>query len=136
LISRLTSLVAVDKTPSRPADARLTRAELPLNLPEGWDFDKVFGKPGTPAGLPGREHERPDAGQQHAAAPDAADVQKIAAVHTPAAANTRSAQAKPTVALPRTATDAPLAIWLGLMMLIANLPLILFARRQARHGAE
>jgi Ca-activated chloride channel family protein len=137
LISRLTSLVAVDKTPSRPADARLTRAELPLNLPEGWDFDKVFGKPGTPAGLPGGgEHERPEAGQQHAAAPDVAYVQKIAAVHTPAAATARSAQAKPTVALPRTATDAPLAIWLGLMMLIANLPLILYARWQARQGAE
>jgi Ca-activated chloride channel family protein len=43
LVSRLTSLVAVDATPSRPEGARLTRAELPLNLPAGWDFDKVFG---------------------------------------------------------------------------------------------
>ncbi len=43
LISRRTSLVAVDKTPSRPDGARLTRADLPLNLPAGWDFDKVFG---------------------------------------------------------------------------------------------
>ena len=30
-----------DKTPSRPG--RPSRAELPLNLPAGWDFDKVFG---------------------------------------------------------------------------------------------
>ncbi len=43
LVSRLTSLVAVDATPSRPEGARLTRAELPLNLPAGWEFDKVFG---------------------------------------------------------------------------------------------
>src|SRR5215470_7497335 len=43
LVSRLTSLVAVDTTPSRPAGVHLTRAELPLNLPAGWDFDKVFG---------------------------------------------------------------------------------------------
>jgi len=43
LVSRLTSLVAVDATPSRPQGARLTRADLPLNLPAGWEFDKVFG---------------------------------------------------------------------------------------------
>jgi Ca-activated chloride channel family protein len=44
LVSSQTSLVAVDKTPKRPAGAKLTRAEVPLNLPEGWDFDKVFGE--------------------------------------------------------------------------------------------
>ena len=50
LVTRLTSLVAVDKTPSRPDGARLTRADLPLNLPAGWDFDKVFGeRPQLPA---------------------------------------------------------------------------------------
>ena len=43
LVTRLTSLVAVDRTPSRPDGAHLTRAEIPLNLPAGWDFDKVFG---------------------------------------------------------------------------------------------
>ena len=50
LVTRLTSLVAVDKTPSRPDGARLTRADLPLNLPAGWDFDKVFGE--RPAATP------------------------------------------------------------------------------------
>ncbi len=35
LVTRLTSLVAVDKTPSRPEGARLTRADLPLKLPAG-----------------------------------------------------------------------------------------------------
>ncbi len=44
LVTRLTSLVAVDRTPSRPDGAHLTRAEIPLNLPAGWDFDKVFGR--------------------------------------------------------------------------------------------
>src|SRR4029077_18566625 len=44
LVTRLTSLVAIDKTPSRPEGARLTRAEVPLHLPAGWDFDKVFGE--------------------------------------------------------------------------------------------
>ena len=45
LVSRLTSLVAVDKTPARPAGEELTSRDVPLNLPAGWEFDKVFGEP-------------------------------------------------------------------------------------------
>jgi Ca-activated chloride channel family protein len=44
IVSSQTSLIAVDKSPKRPADQPLTRAEVPLNLPAGWNFDKVFGK--------------------------------------------------------------------------------------------
>ena len=44
LVTRLTSLVAVDKTPSRPEGEPLKLTELPLNLPAGWDFAKVFGE--------------------------------------------------------------------------------------------
>lgn len=44
LVSRLTSLVAVDVTPSRPLDQPMASARLPLNLPAGWDFDKVLGE--------------------------------------------------------------------------------------------
>ncbi|KRA64961.1 marine proteobacterial sortase target protein [Caulobacter sp. Root655] len=43
LVTSQTSLVAVDKTPSRPVDEPLVRADLPLNLPAGWDFDLLFG---------------------------------------------------------------------------------------------
>ncbi len=43
LVSRLTSLVAVDVTPSRPESASLASQEMPVNLPAGWDFAKVFG---------------------------------------------------------------------------------------------
>ncbi len=57
LVTRLTSLVAVDQTPSRPAGAHLTRADIPLDLPAGWEFDKVFGGerppvPGDRSGIP------------------------------------------------------------------------------------
>ena len=45
IVSSQTSLIAVDKTPKRPAQERLTRAEVPLNLPAGWNYDKVFGEP-------------------------------------------------------------------------------------------
>jgi Ca-activated chloride channel homolog len=43
LVTRETSLVAVDRTPARPRGSRLTEQELPLNLPHGWDFDHLFG---------------------------------------------------------------------------------------------
>ena len=61
LVTRLTSLVAVDKTPSRPEGEPLKVAELPINLPAGWDFAKVFGErpqlPATPT------ERRADAGR-------------------------------------------------------------------------
>ena len=43
IVSSQTSLIAVDKNPKRPLDQKLTRAEVPVNLPAGWNFDKVFG---------------------------------------------------------------------------------------------
>jgi Ca-activated chloride channel family protein len=43
LVTSRTSLIAVDETPSRPEGAMLTREELPLLLPAGWDFDHLFG---------------------------------------------------------------------------------------------
>ena len=46
LISRLTSLVAVDVARSRPDNAELQRRDAPLVLPVGWDFGKVFGETG------------------------------------------------------------------------------------------
>ena len=44
LVTKYTSFVAVDKTPSRPTDAQLKLAALPTNLPEGWEVDKVFAE--------------------------------------------------------------------------------------------
>ncbi len=44
LVTSQTSLVAVDKTPARPASAPLLRSDLPLNLPAGWDFDALFNR--------------------------------------------------------------------------------------------
>ena len=48
LVSRLTSLVAVDITPSRPIGDQLVNARVPTQLPEGWDFAKL-SKTLTPA---------------------------------------------------------------------------------------
>ena len=43
IVSSLTSLVAVDHSPKRPAGYVLTRADVPLNLPAGWVWESVFG---------------------------------------------------------------------------------------------
>jgi Ca-activated chloride channel family protein len=43
LVTSQTSLIAVDETPARALGETLTREELPLLLPAGWDFDALFG---------------------------------------------------------------------------------------------
>lgn len=42
LVSKYTSLVAVDVTPARLKEALIKSHALPVNLPEGWDHKKVF----------------------------------------------------------------------------------------------
>jgi Ca-activated chloride channel family protein len=43
LVSRYTSLVAVDVTPTRPVDRKLRTGAVRTNLPAGWKYEKVFG---------------------------------------------------------------------------------------------
>jgi Ca-activated chloride channel family protein len=43
LVSRLTSLVAVDKTPARPEGEKLDTRQIASMLPKGWDFGHIFG---------------------------------------------------------------------------------------------
>ncbi len=55
LVTPYTSLLAVDTTPVRPADAPLASGAVPQNLPDGWQHDAVFGgelaQGATPAAL-------------------------------------------------------------------------------------
>jgi len=136
LISRRTSLVAVDKTPSRLEGVRLSRADLPLNLPAGWDFDKVFGGERGEAGQRAEGGKAPLTPKGEALKLDAAYTQKIAVTHKPAAANLSAKQPFASVALPRTATDARLYFGIGLLLLIANAWLIMLAWRREKRGWE
>ncbi len=43
LVTAYTSLVAVDVTPARPADAPMRSTAVPTHLPAGWEADAVFG---------------------------------------------------------------------------------------------
>ena len=98
IVSSQTSLVAVDKTPKRPAGEKLTRADIPLNLPAGWNYDSVFG------------NDKPVVKQRDAEAA----FQQLAMLQTPAAV-----PAQQQVMLPQTATSAEL------LMLIAGILLTL-----------
>ncbi len=123
LVSRLTSLVAVDTTPSRPDGARLSRAELPLNLPAGWDFDKVFGeRPLLPAP---RNDDRAQASPMRLAANAAAPRPVVVPI-----------VAQKGVTLPKTATDAELRMMLGLALLALSLLLLLVGRKRPRLAAR
>ncbi len=114
LVSRLTSLVAVDATPSRPEGEPLKVSELPVNLPAGWEFDKVFGeRPQFPT-PPTERHA--DAGDGRI---------KVASPSRPLVP-----PAPDTVRLPKTATNADLKIIAGIIMLSLSLLSLLFNRRR------
>ncbi|MGY8663602.1 marine proteobacterial sortase target protein [Bradyrhizobium sp. UFLA05-109] len=110
IVTRLTSLVAVDKTPSRPEGEPLKLSELPINLPAGWDFEKVFGERPQQVPVQLKERHADASGQPPARRP------------TPAAADT--------VRLPKTATSAELKMIAGLIVLLLSLVLFVFNRRQ------
>ncbi len=109
LVSRLTSLVAIDKTPARPAGERMDTRQIASMLPKGWEFGSVFGPQAEARAL--RFDRLPDA-----------VMQKI---------NARTAKDKPadekTLALPQTASG-----WE--MMLAFGLSLMLFGAALLRRG--
>src|SRR6266404_5710477 len=113
LVTRLTSLVAVDKTPSRPNGETLKFTELPLNLPAGWEFSKVFGERPKPASPPVERRAEGDARVQ------------LAAVKRPLPAVTAAPN---TIKLPKTATDAELKMIAGSILLALGLILFVFNR--------
>jgi Ca-activated chloride channel family protein len=132
LVTRLTSLVAVDQTPSRPDGARLARADIPLNLPAGWEFDKVFGGERS---LPVPAERRADTQPLRQAQLDAYAKVAVATSPKPLAPKSFAVpSAQNGVILPKTATDAELRLWFGLVLCGASVILIVTWRRR-RHPA-
>ena len=116
----MTSLVAVDVTPVRPDGEKLTTRDMPVNLPDGWDYEKVFGAEAMPAA------------QRAAFKASAAPMLAMAAM--PASADASSGG----LALPQTSTDAATMITRGLLviMLTALLAIGLWLQRQWRRPAD
>lgn len=100
LVSRLTSLVALDKTPVRPEGERLDTRQIASMLPKGWEFGSVFGPQAEARAL--RFDRLPDA-----------VMQKI---------NARAAKEKPadekTLALPQTASGWEMMFAFGLSLML------------------
>jgi len=44
LLTKHTSMVAIDTTPVRPIEEELSTNKIPTNLPDGWDYESVFGQ--------------------------------------------------------------------------------------------
>jgi Ca-activated chloride channel family protein len=124
LVTRLTSLVAVDKTPSRPDGEPLKLTELPINLPAGWEFAKLFGERRLPSPSPAIPQLQP--GERRADA-DAARVQVAEAKP----ALPMAAPAPTDLTLPKTATDAELKMIAGSILLALSLILLVFNRRHS-----
>ncbi len=109
LVSRLTSLVAVDKTPARPEGEKLDTRQIASMLPKGWDFGHIFGPEAEARSL--RFDQLPDG-----------VMQKINARTTQEKANEEQ-----DLALPGTASN-----WE--MMLAFGLSLVLFGAALLRRG--
>lgn len=122
LVTRLTSLIAVDQTPSRPAGEPLTLRELPLNLPAGWDFEKVFGeRPNGPVpAAPAIERRA----QEHGGGV------RLAMQGATKGAVSVGSQSGQGVVLPATATDAEWKMILGALLM--TFALIILAHRRRR----
>jgi len=136
LVTRLTSLVAVDESPSRPKSERLTRADLPLNLPAGWDFETVFGRGADRAGDPDQGGPVPAAQQRRAAGNTAVRLAEAALPGVAQLAAPAPARARPrSIVLPQTATDAQIRLGIGLALLAASLLLWSFGHLRRRRAA-
>lgn len=111
LVSRLTSLVAVDVTPARPDGIPLASRDVPAMAPDGWDFGRVREAEAAPV-------QRADIAAGHLA-------------YRSAPASGGQAAASNGLALPATATPRELLMGLGgLLMLFALIWLM--TRREER----
>jgi Ca-activated chloride channel homolog len=90
----------------------LTRADVPLNLPAGWDYDKVFGEQ-----QPTLEREA------------MLDPTLIASTTTAPAAQSQDAARQ--LELPRTATPSELLMMIGALVMALALVLRFRARRMS-----
>ncbi len=125
LVTRYTSLVAIDDQPARPRDEALHSHEVPREMPDGWSRDKVFGTGGA------IEPEAPPVADPAPTKSTAMPVRKLPAS---LAAMAPSAKGK-AVHLPQTATPAALNAIIGIALLILG-GLVFAGINLSRRGDE
>ena len=123
LVTKHTSLVAVEHVASRPQNEQLDSSAVPTNLPKGWVYDGVFGSRGEgkveQAKLKKLE-------EKIAANPGLRTAEKMTVATTK-----RYTTAQGPGVLPRTATPAALLLLIGLLLLVTA---TWFWTRQPRAG--
>lgn len=120
LVSRLTSLVAVDTEVSRPAEERIAETKVPHNLPKGWNFGAVFGDKASKAAFQTK--------RRAPLVPAAAMQLKEA---RPQIAMDMAQAPKAGIALPKTAALWSNKVVQGLILLLISLVLVRQIRRAA-----
>ncbi len=107
LVTKYSSLVAIDPDPVRPDDAALHSQDIPRALPAGWDFDHVFG----------------------------AQVKEMKLRALPAPLLKTAPFDSAPISLPQTATPAALHALAALALVCGGLYVLLLSRRLGRaHG--
>ena len=121
IVSRVTSLVAVDLVRTRPAEEELVEKDVPLNLPDGWDPEAFFETPDLPAGLQDASDETPL-------------IQEASLTRLASAAQAReeSRAARAALGLPATGSDWLLRMLLGGLLLGGGLILWRYSARERR----
>jgi len=116
LVTRWSSLVAVDVTPTAPANIEPDTRAIPSLLPAGWDFSKVFGT--------GASKSSPDAMPPVAAPPQ----QRLRSAAAPGVAVGQPLAMVQIGMLPQGATPSALLLRLGLALVASAGGLLTFAR--------
>jgi Ca-activated chloride channel family protein len=134
LVTRHTSLVAVDKEIARGDGEPLATKKLPHNLPHGWQYDKVFGKQLQPSPvMSAPQRALLEQARKRFQRAEVAALAKPAAALQAAKPGQPSASAQ-TLQLPQTASPAALYLLAGGLSLIAGLGLLLLGQRRCLHG--
>jgi Ca-activated chloride channel family protein len=126
LVTRYTSLVAIDEAIARPEGEGLETAEIPRDLPAGWDAGKVFGEQATTSGS--------GASATPSAMPAPPAAMRSFTLPAPLLQRVKAADGQ-AVSLPQTATPAErMAIVGGAYVLLSLALLLLVLRRSKKAG--
>lgn len=124
LVTKYTSLIAVEAAPARPENAPLAGGQMPVNLPQGWNYGAVFGE-AAPLQAPQAD---PTAAQPRKASLQNGSLLRQSLADRSQAQLAATASAEDTarlgvslnsrgIALPQTATPAALLILTGALLL-------------------
>lgn len=125
LVTRYTSLVAVDETPARGEGEKLVSKNMPTNLPFGWKYAKVFGsKQGEGMPLMQKTLLKEARNFYQTASVSLKKMAPVAMLQ-----NKTASAATKTLALPQTATPSQLYLIIGLICVFSAILLSLMLRR-------